>query len=328
MANNQIMPGAYDDEDVVTLDAPQAVNGGPANPVIIVDEVVHHHPAANVAETARRNPANTRKERWGFPLTSRPRTQYPPYFSAKLRELISYIPHQRGYNIRPIIVEILQQNFTEDQIVDVSGMLALARPNVLRSMANILVEILQQCYNSPRGQRIEMSDPDTNNPNMRIVRNWFYSLVDYRFQETMRTSYTVENLYHLLFDHTHFIARPTPEVRVRVVITPCDLQTSRQRRTRELAQAFIDSLPVVPPQQLGEDDTCCICFDKFLQLEDAVEHAISPVDKQIQDQPLRLPCNHVFGRLCLAELFKPMDDPALEHKKCPMCRAPFDALLA
>ena len=91
-------------------------------------------------------------------------------------------------------------------------------------------------------------------------------------------------------------ARPPPPLVVTAEIPP--------------AIAFVNSLPVVKPEnQQADDNRCNICQDRYWAGE-------------LYEVPVSLPCNHVFGKNCLQIWFSdvPIEGDEKQHDSCPMCR--------
>ena len=74
------------------------------------------------------------------------------------------------------------------------------------------------------------------------------------------------------------------------------------------AKSFLESLPIVRSEDLPEDShTCHICQELFDDPDPAVEEEA--------ENPVRLPCNHIMGSVCLAKWFS-------RNKSCPMVSGP------
>ena len=71
-----------------------------------------------------------------------------------------------------------------------------------------------------------------------------------------------------------------------------------------IAATFLESLPIVKPEDLPENSqTCHICHEDF-----------DDPDAEEAELPVKLPCNHIMGSECLARWCN-------AHNSCPMCRA-------
>ena len=78
--------------------------------------------------------------------------------------------------------------------------------------------------------------------------------------------------------------------------------------SNEKIESFVHGLPVHVILDLpAEEQKCPICMEKYYGLHQ-------------RECPVRLPCNHVFGKSCLLTWFK---SPATNRKNncCPLCRA-------
>lgn len=95
--------------------------------------------------------------------------------------------------------------------------------------------------------------------------------------------------------------------------------SERERNAEDLGN-FISTLQKVEAEDLGPDPfdrECRICFEPYREC--AVSTAATPDDaiglhKPISgEDPVRLPCNHIFGQQCLEHWLR-------GHDQCPKCR--------
>ena len=75
---------------------------------------------------------------------------------------------------------------------------------------------------------------------------------------------------------------------------------------------FIHTLPEIPMADLEDGGECGIC-------RGAYGENVS-MDAGKTEKPVRLPCNHVFGHLCLQILLSPKSEGGWEVRTCPLCR--------
>lgn len=72
-------------------------------------------------------------------------------------------------------------------------------------------------------------------------------------------------------------------------------------------KTFLESLPVVKPEDLPENSqTCHICKELY--------NSPDPEEVEKAESAVRLPCSHIMGSECLAKWFD-------GHNSCPLCRA-------
>ena len=81
---------------------------------------------------------------------------------------------------------------------------------------------------------------------------------------------------------------------------------------------FVNSLSEVSKADLEKDSECAICRGIYGE-------NVS-MDSGKPEEPVRLPCGHVFGRLCLQVLLSPKADGGWEHRICPLCRREIEGI--
>jgi hypothetical protein len=87
---------------------------------------------------------------------------------------------------------------------------------------------------------------------------------------------------------------------------PESIHIQRDRGPKRASQKFIDGLPKVDVSSLDEDDrTCSICYDEY--------GVVRPEAEEPAEDPVKMPCGHVFGKLCITTWLE-------EHCTCPACR--------
>lgn len=99
----------------------------------------------------------------------------------------------------------------------------------------------------------------------------------------------------------HFEVPPPSETDPR--LTRAELPSSNSTT----AATFLESLPIIKPEDLPESSQIChICQEDFDDPDaEGAEKA---------EVPVKLPCNHIMGSECLARWCD-------GHNSCPMCRA-------
>ena len=93
---------------------------------------------------------------------------------------------------------------------------------------------------------------------------------------------------------------------------------ARPPHSRMSVARFINSLSDIPNAALEEESECAICRGKYGQ-------KVS-MDGGKPEEPVRLPCGHVFGRLCLQVLLNPKADGGWENRICPLCRREIEGI--
>lgn len=76
---------------------------------------------------------------------------------------------------------------------------------------------------------------------------------------------------------------------------------------------FISQLPRVELQDLGkerDEDRCSICY---------ISHGTENLGTFYQENPVKLPCSHIFGRACISKWLKPGPEGS-NSNTCPNCR--------
>ena len=107
-------------------------------------------------------------------------------------------------------------------------------------------------------------------------------------------------------ERSHEIASDRPNS------SPSQRRSVRSRPCTPTARMFLQNLPIVVVEELPEDEKHChICHDPYLQAEEA-------------EEPVRLPCGHHFGQVCINRWLSP--DDADPKSTCPICRMSFFAV--
>lgn len=118
--------------------------------------------------------------------------------------------------------------------------------------------------------------------------------------------------HHQIYISLHKAAGPSSRP---TVPTP---SSERERDTEDLGN-FISSLRKVDAEDLGPDQIdreCRICFELYRKCAGraaAASDAGGLYTSISGEDPVRLPCNHIFGRQCLEHWLR-------RHDQCPKCR--------
>lgn len=89
----------------------------------------------------------------------------------------------------------------------------------------------------------------------------------------------------------------------------CALEENDARISALASRKYPPLCRVVDVMDLAKDDReCPICLDKYIAGED---------EDRIEEKPVKLVCDHVFGKRCLATLIATSEGPNLV---CPFCR--------
>lgn len=285
-------------------------------------------PTPRVRPATQAGPATQRRPRapsprfiapWGTNVAAgeRHRTYYPPYFPRIIRRLIGLIPYQEGLigqNIRPVVVDLIRQTFSPTTLDEIASLLALAPTSLLQPIALAIADVVRACWDGPEDSGILLRSLIPEPFTVRLG-NWMSLLRDDQFPGRMAGLFTGPSLEHLFLEHTHVIARPPNGARMLLVTDVC--AEGRAPSVFSLIhdlQSYITSLPIVSAEELGADDTCHICLEKFGHPTptDGPEHA------------LRLPCRHVFGNECLTKLLVSDNQEGFKNSACPLCRGPIE----
>ena len=259
-------------------------------------------------------------ERGSMPVNGRIYVHYPPNFPAILRQLIDYIPLQNGRNIRPFVVGTIAESFNAPALIAIANFLSLAPRPIFESIALVIAEIVINCLAGLNQIDFPMT---TLYPQWGPVVEWpcFEWLKAVALRQEIgeiELPLHVADIVHIVNNHVELCAPMNADQYIRVTITPCPEIESRQRSVRQV-EGFLDGLPIVAKSDLGDRDQCNICLEPFYQ-PDSTSTLLGVVKEN--EKPVKLPCGHVFGRLCLLTLFCADS----ENDRCPMCRAELDIL--
>ncbi|KAG7001522.1 hypothetical protein G7Y79_00031g066370 [Physcia stellaris] len=260
---------------------------------------------------------------WGAPANGT-RTIYPPNFRRSLRTLISLVPLQRpgplGRNLKPLIISVFSNSFTNQQLNCIANLLSLAPQRIIKDMAILLAAIVRECWVSLGDEDILMLFPGQQRY-WASVQNWLERLSDAAVARAVgREDMTGMEAWHMLSLHVTVTSRPRSGERIAVRFEICpEMEEARPgTRTLEGVKAFVAGLPIVGKEEIraggGVDGSCCICLEEYYQTS-------AEGGEVLNDRPLRLGCGHVVGGDCLERLFGPKEWADMEVSSCPLCRA-------
>lgn len=308
--------------------------------------------------TTRMNQDN--QEPWGVPLNSQASTQYPPNFPSKIKELIELVPVPQGDigdDLRPMLVEVASQNFSDVDLADVAAVLSFAPLNILEDIARLIVHIVKHCWQASPGSDLSLGEIALSEP-QNLGTSVLIWLEQMRYREgrdlgtltsrplTFRDviasrRLTFRDVNDIVFLYTDVIVQPTAHERLRFVIDHRSVEEDRRYgdltdddiirlvsygRLPDLSErikAYIASLQTVPRTKLDPTDKCGVCLEVYYQ-------SSSPSMKYQQeesfDTALQLPCRHIFCAECLTDWLKTTSSRSTEyaqdgHSSCPLCRA-------
>ena len=250
---------------------------------------------------------------WGVHNNRYIKLEYPPTFPSTIRDLIRLIPNQDmltiGRNIRQMVQDVCIASFDPVVLQDIGHVLSGAPDFVLKDLANCIAGIVCCCWVAPADiislhEIITTAWQDTAPGYMTLgwlcddgLRGWTH---DDGFQIMSRFR-TRSEILHSLYRHVEIHNRPSVGVPFQVVITPCLHDSGSEIGT------FMAALPVVPIEDLGEDHSCGICLETYVE----------PLPGADTEEPIKLPCGHTFGYNCLSEW---LETSIQRSFSCPLCR--------
>ena len=250
---------------------------------------------------------------WGVHNNRYIKLGYPPTFPSTIRDLIRLIPNQDmltiGRNIRQMVLDVCIASFDPVVLRDIGHVLSRAPDFVLKDLADCIAGIACCCWVAPAGI-ISLHEIITTAWHQAapgyMTLGWLYDeglrgwTRDDGYQRMSRFR-TRSEMLHSLYRHVEIHNRPWVGVPLQVVITPCLHESVSEIGT------FMAALPVVPIDELGEDDSCAICLQTYVE-------SVPGADAE---EPVKLPCGHAFGNNCLSEW---LEGTVQRSFSCPLCR--------
>lgn len=292
------------------------------------------------------------EEPWGIPYNGQASTQYPVSFPPQIKELIEMVPLQEGLigqDLRPMLVEVVSSSFSDVELEDIAAMLSIMQREVLEEIAPLIAYIVKKCWMASPGAEAHLGDIILSDPSKRgdTVTAWMEVMQDLggrQLEGLTSRPFTFWDMDDMIFEYARIMVQPSPQERLRFVIDDNDWQEifnadliygdefdadDSLLEVFERVKDYIDSLPVVPEQQLDSTDKCGICLEAYYQ-----EGSSSMADhRELRySTALKLPCGHVFCARCLRDWLTTTSDRHNEDGNlvyigdttCPMCRAPID----
>ena len=284
------------------------------------------------------------QEPWGVPLNTQAGTLYPADFPPKIKELIEMVPLQQGrigQDLRPMVVDVASQNFSNVELADIAAVLSLAPPDILEDIARLIVYIVKSCWQaSPRADAF-IGDIFRAGPQQLCtsVSTWMVEMENRggrQLEGLTSIPLTFREINEIVFLYSYVVVQPTPHPRLRFFIDEYgeeddslygdlfdDDEIGADERLSEMSEkikTYIASLPTVPKNNLDPTDKCGVCYQVYYQ---EVSSAMNGQQEERFDTALKLPCGHIFCAECLTDWLKTTSSRHFEsdgHSTCPMCR--------
>ncbi|KAG7001521.1 hypothetical protein G7Y79_00031g066360 [Physcia stellaris] len=275
------------------------------------------------------------QEPWGVPFDPEASTQYPANFPAKIIELIELVPVPQGDigdDLRPMIVEVASQNFSDDDLANIAAVLSLAPLNTLETIALLVAYIVKTCWQKRPGTEDNLGEIAFNEPQglgISVV-SWLQEMRDLEETDlgTLTSGpLTFQKVIDIVFMWSDVIVQPTAHERLRFVVDHFGLgDNPRHADLIEPIDAYIASLQTVPRTEMDPTDKCGICLEVYYRSSSPSMKDQQEQQEERCDTALQLPCSHIFCAECLTDWLKTTFCQINEYGEdgystCPLCRA-------
>lgn len=260
---------------------------------------------------------------WGQPAESAI-VNIPTEFPDQITDLLQRMPLLKGaigQNVQQVIVDFIIAFWPHysaqglKRLRQIAAVLSLAPPRVLNDIAHTVSALVARCHGD---------DCDQVWPLIGLIQHelhlwgnkfypWLKDLEDSRLSKALGLPMTSLNLLHLL-RHIEVHSKPSDDVKFSIQITSCPEGLYTPKISAAAVTRFVESLPIIPDEDIAEDDRCGICCTPYGNVGLWNEHG-EP------EKARKLLCSHMLGEDCLRMLLAPRDQGGWEQTTCPLCRA-------
>ena len=272
--------------------------------------------------------------------------QYPANFPAKIKELIEMVPVPQGNigdDLRPMLVQVASQNFSDVDLADIAAVLSLAPPDILEDIAGLIVHIVKSCWQAVPGAEAYVREVALRGPQSlgTLVSDW---IIGMHYREEGRqleglTSrpLTFQAISMMIFMHSMVIVQPTPHERLRFVLEDERLRfvlrdddslygdlfdddeeeydnlygdlfddddIGADERLSEMSRRIKTYIASLPTVPKKNLDPTDKCGVCFEVYYKGTSSSMNDQQEERFDTALKLPCRHIFCAECLTDWLK------------------------
>ena len=358
--DDSVWAATFDDEDrwtSITISHPPTRRGNREPSGVPLNAPVSIQNLANFLEDdiddeANRMPvfmfspptSRVNQEPWGVPLNTQASIRYPANFPPKIKELIEMVSFRQGrigQDLRPMIVDVASQNFSDVELADIAAVLSLAPPDILEDIARLMVYIVKSCWQASSRADAFIGDIFRGGPQQLCtsVSTWMVEMQNRggrQLEGLTSIPLTFREINEIVFLYSVVVVQSTSHPRLRFFIDEYseeddslygdlfdDDEIGADERSSEMSErikAYIASLSTVPKNNLDPTDKCGVCYQVYYQ---GVSSAMKDQQEERFDTALKLPCGHIFCAECLTDWLKTTSSRHFEsdgHSICSICR--------
>ena len=258
---------------------------------------------------------------WYLPIIVGP-TSIPPHFPSSVSRIIRHLPlfdAETGRNFQKMAVDFINTTFAVENPADmeilrrIGAFLALGLPDTHKDTARTIVHMLRRVCRWDTGKTFTIGELLQFHGELYLwnsrFESWIMALRDDLVQLALRLPLTIIDVVHMLH---HLQVHVEDGVDFKMSLTKCNGPFYSRIPTLAKVKEFITSLPTVDIDTLANDDRdCAICRGPY-----------GEPGSMLNGDPegaVKLPCSHVFGKLCLTVLLGPKPE-GWGQQLCPVCR--------
>ena len=269
------------------------------------------------------NPTDDLPAPWGQPSGSAI-VNIPTEFPDQISDLLHRMPLLKdpiGQNVQQVIVDFIMLTWPHDNVQgmtrlrQIATVLSLAPPRVLDDIAHTISVLVARCYEDGPGLIWPLTCLIQHE--LHLSGNnfypWLMNLEDSRLSQALGLPMTAAKFLHML-QHVDVHSKPCDDVKFGISITSCPDGLYTLKNSAAAVTRFVESLPIIPNENLAKDDRCGICWAPYG----------TPGSWDGNGEPekaRKLLCSHLLGESCLRMLLGPKDEGGWEKTACPLCRA-------
>ena len=258
---------------------------------------------------------------WFHPLIVSP-VSIPLHFPISVSQIIRQLPlfdAETGHNLQKVAVDFINATFAAENPADmhilqrIGSFLALGLGDMHRDIARTFVYMIRRVRGYKNGQTFAIGDMLQFHAYLYLWKgrfgSWLKLLPQDLIGRTLGVPVNAESLLHVLW---HIRVNVGEGIDFTLTMTYCTTLFYSGNPSFPKVKEFVASLPTIGVDGLADDDReCAICRGPYGELGSMLNGD--------PEGAVKLPCSHVFGKLCLTILLGPKPE-GWGQRLCPLCR--------
>ena len=258
---------------------------------------------------------------WHQAITVDP-TSIPPHFPASISHIIRQLPlfdAETGHNFQKLVVDFVNATFAAENSADmdilrrIEALLALGSSDTHLDIGRTVVYMMRRVCRWTSGKDFTIGELLEFRGYRSLwtsqLSSWMKNLPEDVVGKALGLPMTAMDVDHVLY---HLQVNVGDGVAFTMTMDECIEPFYSGNHSFETVKGFVESLPMVNIDNLPHDDrACAICRGPY-----------GEPGSMLNGDPegaVKLPCSHVFGKLCLTVLLGPKPE-GWAQRLCPVCR--------